>query len=484
MAAGLTLPWASSDAAATTSDASRTPNLLFIYPDQWRASAFGFATDPVATPNLDRLASEGRVINGALSNCPVCSPYRASMLTGKYPYSHGVVRNANRFEGKYTALQQNERCISDVLSGVGYSCGYIGKWHLDPADPRALPAAAVVPPGRAAAARIQYMPPQRRQGFSYWHAYIGGNLHLNPQYWVYAPSGPERFVEPGVWSPIAEADAAIGYIRNSSGQREAGKPFALWVAMNPPHPPYDKLPPELEDLYSDRSPEQLLTRGNVPHWLTNNDRVRFARRVAAQYFAAITGVDHQVGRILAALRQTGQERNTVVVFTSDHGEMLGSQALMQKNYWYSESLEVPLIVRYPGRVVRGKDNLILSTPDLMPTLLSLMGLKHLTPAAVEGQDLSSFFLGRGGIKPRAGLYLSVEGESWNARGIRTPEHTFAIEWDGSERRVHLYERGDTLQMRNVADRRSAQVKRLTTELTEMLEATRDPYRDRVHAMAA
>jgi uncharacterized sulfatase len=163
------------------------PNVVFVFPDQFRQQAIGFMQqDPVITPNLDRFASESLVLTHAVSNYPVCSPYRAMLFTGKYPFSTGVIGNCYSGTIPYgVQLRASERCFSDVLHDVGYSLGYIGKFHLD------LPREEDIPftegwrgqPG-AGSFWDAYTPPgPRRHGFDFWHSYGCCDQHLTPHYW-------------------------------------------------------------------------------------------------------------------------------------------------------------------------------------------------------------------------------------------------------------------------------------------------------------
>src|SRR5690606_2837911 len=207
---------------------NKRPNLLFIFPDQFRAQAMGFMKeDPVITPNIDKLAGQGIVFANAVSNRPICSPYRAMLLTGKYSFSNNVLTNCNTSTRKYqNFLHEDETCFSDVLKSNGYSCGYVGKWHLDaPKGPDADDWRnsiwdAFTPPGK------------KRHGFDFWHAYGCYNEHFNPYYWV-NNSPPEDTLFAGKCSAEHEADVAIDFIGANTG-----KPWALFVSMNPPHNPF------------------------------------------------------------------------------------------------------------------------------------------------------------------------------------------------------------------------------------------------------
>ena len=437
------------------------PNLLFVFPDQFRRQALGFMRqDPVITPHLDRFAVDGLVLTQAVSNCPLCSPYRASLLTGKYPFGNGVVTNCNS-ASPAMELGVHDSCLSDVLRRAGYDCGYIGKWHLEAPHPP-----YVEPPRDDDDLVWDEFTPNgpRRHGFAFWHSYGCCDAHLAPHYWDNdAPR--DRPLRVDDWSPRHEADVAIDFLRrHAPGPNGASRPFALFVSMNPPHTPFEQVPPEYVARYGEATPRELLNRPNVDLRRDSAATQRAARSVK-NYFAAVTGVDEQFGRIVGALDELGLREDTIVVFTSDHGEMMGSHDLMHKTYAYEESLGVPFILRWPGRVTARHDDLLLSVPDLMPSLLGLMGLAHRTPHGVEGVDLSPAFMGGNPRRPESATYFRILPALPRAgsRGLRTSRYTYAI--DAAEEapgfRVRLFDnRDDPYQLRDVSVAQS----RLTREL--------------------
>ncbi len=428
--------------------------------------------DPVITPHLDRFASEGVVFTHALSNRPVCSPYRASLLTGRYPFSTGVTTNCWSGSVAYDIhLRESERCISDVLHDAGYACGYIGKWHLEtPQEPYLFPRGA-------GGVWDEYTPPgPRRHGFDFWHSYGCHDNHMKPHYWI-GDAPRDGYIEFDAWSPRHEADTAIEFLRNRGAQRPSDKPFALFVAMNPPHMPFQLVPEEYVERYGTRRPEDLLNRPNIN---LETKEGQIAKRWAKHYFAAVTGVDEQFGRILACLKEEGLEDNTIVVFTSDHGEMMGSHGRMYKGIWYEESLGVPFLIRWPNRIRSGREDLLLSVPDVMPTLLGLAGLHSSIPTQVEGADYSRALIGGHVAKPESALYLNQDPDSPDRgmRGVRTPRYTYIVDrHDGHEERRLFDNEDDPFQMRDCMGERPALEKRLQAELDAWLDRTRDPWRE-------
>lgn len=459
--------------AGIGSGQGRAPNVVFVFPDQFRAMALGFlGEDPVLTPHLDRFAAESVFFPNAVSNFPVCSPYRGMLLTGRWPYSTGLTGNCNS-DAPAVFLRPEERCLTDVLAGAGYVCGYIGKWHLDtPGEEDAR-----YGEGRRGDGRVwdAFTPPgPRRHGMSFWHAYGCCDRHLRPHYWVGdAPVSQPLQVED--WSVRHETDVAVEFLRNPGGRvRDPAKPFALFVAFNPPHPPFAQVPDEYRRRWAGRGPEELLKRPNVP----TDGRADAARSSVADYMAAIAGVDDQFGQILEALDESGLREDTLVVFTSDHGEMMGSHGRMGKGVPYEEAFRIPLLMRFPGRLRPGREGLHLNVPDMMPTLLGLLGLRERIPPQVEGRDWSGLLAGAETPRPASSFFIVCgQRPEWGQRGVRTDRYTFVVtRGGGAGARAMLFDREtDPWQMQDRAGPEPETCRRLLAELNRWLEATRDPW---------
>lgn len=453
----------------------KRPNLVFVFPDQMRGQAMGFlGEEPVLTPVLDAFAEESVVFTHAVSNYPVCSPYRAMLMTGKYPHANGVLANCNSNGAAHGyELNREDRCWSDVLAEKGYSLGYIGKWHLDSPHKPYVDTAN----NSEKFAWNEWCPPERRHGFDFWYAYGTYDNHFKPEYWSTA-AGRDGRTRVEQWSPEHEADTAIRYLGNEGGRyRDSDKPFALVVSMNPPHMPYHMVPEKYLAPYADKTPEALITRKNVN--LDEDTRgARLARKQIRNYFAMVTGVDDQFGRILAALKEQGLEEDTIVVFTSDHGNCLGCHDQVSKNVHYEESMRVPFLIRWPQKIAPRKDDLLLSTPDLYPTLLDLMGFSADVPDVVQGESRASIVLTGKGARPTSQLYLWVPyGQpGLGRRGVRTHTHTLMKSKSEPAELVLHNNVEDPYQLRNAAKDEPEVVKRLVEEeLNPWLEKTRDPW---------
>jgi arylsulfatase A-like enzyme len=466
------------------------PNLVFVFPDQMRGTAMGFVgREPVVTPHLDRFASQSLVLSSVASTFPVCSPYRAMFMTGQYAHRNGVLGNCQSRNAPYrTELRTDARCWSDVLRDQGYSLGYIGKWHLDVPHPPYIDTAN----NRGDTKWNEWCPPHRRHGFDFWHAYGTYDGHLRPMYWdTTAPREGFRYVDQ--WGPEYEADLAIRYLTNEGGNyRKSDQPFALVVSMNPPHTPYKAHPPRYLEPYAGQSDEDLVAgRGSVPP--VGTPMGDHYRRHIRDYYASITGVDEQFGRILSAINSAGLADDTLVVFTSDHGDCLGAHGHGTKSIWWEESMHVPFIVRLPGRLRAGTDDLLLSTPDIYPTLLGLMGLGNAIPPEVMGCNYAPVLQGVGGPRPRSQLYqwLAPVNPAAGARGVRTHRHTLVLTQDAAKigslfrspdyadvgERAFLFDRErDPWQLHDIAPEQPDLVQALIEqELRPWLTKAEDPF---------
>lgn len=442
IAAGAALSALAGEKRASASQSR--PNLVYVFADQWRAQATGYAGDPNArTPHLDALARSSLNFTHTVSGCPVCSPYRASLMTGQYWLTHGVFLND-------VPLSDSVVSIAEAFGDAGYDTAYIGKWHLDGH-------------GRSA-----FIPRERRQGFQFWKVLECTHDYNHSAY--YGDEDRKLFWDG--YDAIAQTRAAQQYIREHAG----GKPFALFLSWGPPHEPYETAPEEYLSLYE---PAKIVLRPNVP-----DTQAEKARRELAGYYAHIAALDTCLGELLATIETCGIAEDTVFVFTSDHGDMLHSQGEVKKQRPYDESIRVPFLLRYPrglGQTGRKLDTL-LNTPDIMPTLLGLCGAP--IPETVEGRDFSGALLRGETPEVEAALIMcpapfgqwtrEIGGREY--RGVRTKRYTYVRELD---RPWLLYDNeADPYQRKNgcnLPEYVEIQTK-LEALLTKKLEETRDMFR--------
>lgn len=408
---------------------SNPKNLLFVFADQWRADAMGYAhADPVMTPNMDAFCAESTYCDHAFSTFPLCSPHRASLLTGKYPLSCGFFTNCK--PGISMRLKDDEYCISEALAAAGYQTAYIGKWHLDEPEVNHDPA-----PASGARNWDAFTPPgPRRHGFEYWYSYGTYDVHLNPHYWADSP----EMICPGKWSVEHETDKAIEYM---SSIRDREKPFALFVSWNPPHSPYAQVPDKYLNLYPDVSLKDNVLIDNIRHHTGeevnyDEDQMRLTTR---QYYAAVSGLDDQFGRLIDYLKAEGLYESTVIVLSSDHGDMMGSHGMMGKHVWFEESIRIPFVVR-AGSSQKKYCRTCIGSQDMAPTLLGLLNLS--VPASFEGDDCSGYIMTDSENPDRVSYLCACPGRdvfikeftandknplAYGWRGVRTQTHTYVME---------------------------------------------------------
>ncbi|MDP6545044.1 MAG: sulfatase [Phycisphaerae bacterium] len=399
------------------------PNIVFVFADQMRACAMGCMGDKqVITPNLDKLATEGVLVTNAISCQPVCTPFRAQLMTGRYGHATGVIHNDIK-------LPNSETTVAEVLKARGYQTGYIGKWHLE--ETRKDPVAA-----------------KNRQGWDYWAVRNCSHRHFNTYYWLRDGRKP---VPVKGWEPVVQTDLAIDYIK-----RQKDNPFCLFVSFGPPHNPY-KAPQRYLKMYADK---KLTSRPNAP-----NDKTERLRN----YYAMITSLDDCIGRISNALHAAGISEDTVLCFSSDHGDMLGSQGHVLKQRPWEESINVPFILRYPRKVKPAqKRDWLVTSVDFMPTLLGLAGAE--VPKQVQGMDFSATLCGESKTERDAAFLFNVHrggGPGCDWRGIRTKKWVYAFHKFGDWIMYDL--ENDPYQLKNLIDdpKYAAQKKLLQQQLAKM-----------------
>jgi arylsulfatase A-like enzyme len=410
------------------------PNIVFILADQMRASAMGsMGNSVVKTPNLDRLAEQGLLLKNAISLQPVCTPYRAQLMTGRYGHVTGVIENDIK-------LPNSEITLAEILKDDGYATGYIGKWHL-------------------AGYRQDPVAKEDRQGWGFWAVRNVSHDHNQTAYWLNDAREP---VMADGWEPDVQTDLAIEYIKaNKSG------PFILMLSFGPPHPPYGA-PPEYMKRYDG---VDIVLRPNVPQ----GPKREKTKNKIKKYYAMISSLDDCVGRIMTTLDQLGLVENTILAFSSDHGDMLGSQGHRQKRRPWEESINIPLIIRYPKKVKAGqiRDWLIASV-DVMPTLLGLAGAE--IPDKVQGIDHTAMFTGKG-KKEREAVFLfngkPGGGRIPDWRGIRTKEWLFAFHAKGDWVMYDL--KGDPYELNNLVDNPKYAAKK--EELRRQINAMREQLKE-------
>ena len=429
----------------------RRPNIVFVFADQMRAQATGYAGDPNArTPTLDRLAGESVNLTNAVSGHPVCCPYRASLLTGQYPLTHGVYIND-------VHLADDAVSIAKVFGATGYDTAYVGKWHLNGS------------PDGAYGGRRAFIPPESHQEFEYWKAFeCNHNYMVSHYFWGADP-------EPKLWDgydAIAQTEDACRYIQDHAG---GDKPFFLMLSWGTPHDPYDVVPEEYRAMFSDRG---IQLRPNV----AEGKREKAIRDLRG-YYAHIAALDDCVSMLLDALEAGSIADDTIFIFTSDHGDCHYSQGLWTKVVPFEESIRVPFLLRYPRAFGREgcRSEILIDAPDIMPTVLGLCDVE--IPETVEGRDFSSQLLGGASVDADSSAFLSapvsfaiLRAQGLLAyRGVRTLRYTYARSTRGP---WVLYDNDeDPHQLTNLIDQPAyADLQRdLEAKLQDWLERLNDRF---------
>jgi arylsulfatase A-like enzyme len=424
--------------------AADRPNIVFIMTDDHAAHAIGaYGSRVNQTPNLDRLAREGALLENVFATNSICTPSRAAILTGQYSHINGVTV-FNRFDS-------SRMTVARLLQTGGYYTGMIGKWHLG-SDP---------------------------VGFDRWEILPGQGTYTNPL--LYTATGEKTYT--GRYATDVITDLAIDFVQ----KRPRNQPFFLMVHHKAPHRPWEPdaahaaqfasrripEPPTLWDSYATRTdaihenrqrvaadltrrdlklpPPEGLAGAELTAWLsTKPDTVTIVRdgkslmltgesltrwkyqRYMQDYLATVQSVDDNVGRLLGVLDKEGLAKNTIVVYTSDQGFFLGDHGMFDKRFMYEASLRMPYLVRWPAGIKRGtKSRAIALNVDFAPTFLDAAGIP--VPADMQGRSLLPILRGRPPADWRTSMYYRYyhdpgDHDTRTHYGVRTTTHKLIYFW--------------------------------------------------------
>ncbi len=363
----------------TSARGAERPNLLIIHTDEHNFRTLGcYGGEIVKTPNIDFLAVNGAMCTKFYATTPVCSPSRAAFVSGRYPQNTPVVTNN-------IAMSDDIVTFAEILRRQGYATGYAGKWHID------------------GGGKPQWEP-ERRFGFE------DNRYMFNRGHWKKmedTPAGPRVAARNDKDKPtyaVAGADEksfttdwlatkAIDFV-NANRSR----PFCYMVSIPDPHGPNTvRAPYDTMFKASQVSVPSTLhkTKEQTPGWAPpqQNLTARSLRKIMPSYYGMVKCIDDNVGRILAALRKNGILDRTIVVFTSDHGDLCGEHKKLNKGVPYEGSAKIPFIMYHPAKIKGGTVvDQVLTCVDFLPTVLSLMSVK--TAGLEQGRDASKLFVGR------------------------------------------------------------------------------------------
>ncbi|MGI9176342.1 MAG: sulfatase-like hydrolase/transferase [Pirellulales bacterium] len=409
-------------------EASR-PNILLLYVDDLRHDGLGATGHPfVKTPNLDqRVAGQGVNFRNSFVNCPLCSPSRASLMTGQYAATHGYYGNdrLNAVPDDRLPLYQN------ALRNAGYRTGLVGKWHMD-----------------------YYFEP--RSNFDYWAAFQGQGVHNNPQLRVKQDNAPVRTVNETGYTTTILTDYALDFLKDYGVGGTRSEPFALTLSFKAVHAPVGGQYTESGDLYAGqtltRPPNAAVDYGGFD---INDEKPVFSRpgftgltlnntrgnSDQLGQMAMMHDIDTNIGRVLDTLEAKGLDENTLVIFTSDNGFFWGEHGRGDKRLAYEESIRVPLLMRGPGVVPGQASDALVTAVDLAPTILTAAGVA--VPRTMQGKALNGLLAGSGGFS-RDAIYAEYYKEDkypdvprWEA--VRTQTHLYLTHPDEGSHYDELYD---------------------------------------------
>ena len=430
---------------AMTSSGQKKPNVIIVFCDQLRSFELGCYGHPtIQTPNIDRLASQGVRFELGVSNCPVCVPARSILLSGQHARTC-VGSRLNEMDGSQKHFGRDDRkkfpdaTMPEVFRQMGYHTAQVGKWHVDTRP--------------------------RRMGFD--ESLVTCDIFAKGKF-----ARNEGKVFPVMdFSPDYEIKEVMKFL-----EQPHDKPFFMYYNIISPHMPLLDVPYKYSMLYR---PEDVHLRGNVwkdgklaynEMWFNIYMWQKFyrgenkpltakvpngfdLRNLTALYDGSVTWVDDLVGLLMDSLTKQGLDANTIVLFSSDHGDMLGSHGCWNKDRLYEEAIRVPMIVRWPESIAAGMENRtqIVSLLDIMPTLIELCGGE--APESAQGHSFAPIL--RGETETLDENYAIIE-TPLRQFGVRTPTHMYGMLWNKEDTHIDNEEfqffdmTKDPLQMHNMA----------------------------------
>lgn len=410
-------------------------NILFIYTDQMHKFALNcMGTSDIITPNLDKLAEEGVLFRNTYSNCPICTPFRINLITGMYTRQTGMYRNESPIPKSCTTLMEEFR-------RGGYRTSFVGKWHVGDNG-------------------NGHVPEKHRRG---WDEFIGFQCYngFYKDVNFYDKDGEVRKFNRH--RTDVATDLAIERLENLNGRRnETGQPFLLMLGYQAPHYPVQPAP-KYEEMYEGvkvkrrpnmkeidpytgtASPRSPRPPENCPDFQRyGNDLDEYLRL----YYALVTQIDANVGRIIQKLKDLGIYKETVIIFTSDHGDMQGSHGLKNKTHPYEESSGIPLIVRVPGGVKGIVSDGLIEAVDFFPSCLDYAGID--SDINLPGKSFAPFTMGEEQDLSKP-VYSEIKSrKKWKM--IRTPRYKLVVDGGWRKRPIMLFDmKEDPYEMNNLVD---------------------------------
>ena len=430
------------------------PHIIYILSDEHCGTAMSHAEDQnVSTPNMDQLASEGVSFRNAYANCPICTPSRGTIFSGRHAHAGPV----QFFFDVYKATSPS---TATILRTAGYHTTYFGKWHCGVIQDQE--------PDEVRQNRQDYTrwpmrtPEYHRGGFQDWFGFEVNNAPFEGFYYHQNEVNPRKI---NGYQTDVLTDMAIRYLNEYGHQ----KPLFLVLSVEPPH-----FPLGVPDQFMRFDPSELKTQPNF------SDTPEMREKLAT-YYAMIENLDWNIGRLSDALsRNTQFTDNTLTVYFSDHGDFMGNHGLFErKENPHQESVRVPAIFHWPNQIpAQGMRNELFSLVDMLPTTLGLLGMDM--PSYLQGKDFSSALLNKPFVEPNHVLLEMCGNPRWNLdfldwRGLVTNKWKYAYYETGHELLFDLEE--DPYEQTNLVDSQTEIRNQLRQQLLRTLAETREPYFD-------
>jgi arylsulfatase A-like enzyme len=477
-------------ASAADAPAKGRPNILFIMSDDHAAHAMSCYGSVVnRTPNLDRIANEGVRFDNCFVTNSICTPSRATIITGKYSHMNGVPV-FNRFDG-------TQPTVAKYLQAAGYYTGMYGKWHLG-SDPSGFDKWAVLP-GQGVYFDPEFLEPTGRRKINGYVSDVITDLAIDflkqrpkdkPFFLMYHHKAPHR-----PWEPAPKYKAMFA-------GRHIPEPATLWDDYSTRtdairectqkvfndltrrdlklQPPDDLKGPERQKWLGTKPAEVEIDDGNGGKKVLKGDELKHWKyqRYMQDYLACVQSVDDAVGRMLDWLDQNGLRENTVVIYTSDQGFFLGDHGLFDKRFMYEASLRMPFIVRWPAVIKPGSVQTAMAiNTDFAPTFMDLAG--QAVPADMQGRSLVPLFKGETPADWRQSMYYRYYHDpgDHNTRahyGVRTPTHKLVYFWKKDQWELYDLTK-DPNELHNIYSDPSQQetVAKLKAELYRLKKEVKD-----------
>ncbi|MEM6822254.1 MAG: sulfatase [Verrucomicrobiota bacterium] len=434
---------------------NKKPHIIYILSDEHRSQAMGHMGDPnVKTPAMDQMAREGLSFERACSNCPICTPARGTIFSGRHAHAGPV-------SGFFDVYKASAPSTATILREAGYHTAYFGKWHCgivrNQNPPGVLEDPAKWKPGAYGSQRT---PERHRAGFQDWRAFENMNQHFRSFYYK------DREIEPRRIDGY-ETDGLTDMVIQYLAEYDREEPLFLVLSVTPPH-----FPMELPDEWDRFDRSALKVRPNF----VENDQFRDD---LARYYGMIENLDWNLGRLQDAIKQSQTfSKNTMSVYFSDHGDYMGSHGVSRgKVHIHEESTRIPAIFHWPERIPpQGKNRGLFSLVDMMATTLGLAGVA--IPVHNQGTDFSPLIRGEAFDGPEDILVEMTNNPRWKMskldwRGVINERWKYAFYETGQELLFDI--ETDPFEQKNLAQENLEMRDEMRTRLLELLEETRDPY---------